>query len=195
MPDPAARLPKVTPDEWTEENRDVFTILSGNATFNPDNSRNHVLATFALHPRLTKPFLHFNRHLLAESSVPVRLRQIAILRTAWKRACRYMWSSHLRLSLQLGLTPEDFEAAQAGPGSPHWAPFEATVVRAVDQLCDGSDLDDATWQALSAELDHQQILDLLFTVGAYAALAMVFNATRVDREPELEALGDRYGAP
>jgi alkylhydroperoxidase family enzyme len=194
MADPPARMRRVTGDDCAPDAREVFTILTG-GNFNADNSRHHVLGTFALHPELTKKFLHFNRHLLADTTVPTRLRQIAILRTAWLKHCVYMWSSHLRLSLQLGLTPEDFEAAKAGPDSPHWTPFERTVVRATDQLCEATDMDDATWAALCAEFDEKQVLDLMFTVGAYAGLAMVFNAARIDREAELEALGDKYGTP
>ena len=194
MIDPPARMPKITEEEWTDEIIDVFNVLTGPG-FNADNSKHHVVTTFARNPPLAMKFFTFNRHLLADNAMPVRLRQIAIMRTAWVRRCTYMWSSHLRMSDRLGLAREDYEAIKLGSDSPHWSEFERLIVGAVDQLCDNSDLDEATWNALAAEFDHKQVLDFLFTVGCYTMIAMVMNALRIDREEDLIELGEKYGAP
>lgn len=194
MADPPPRMPKVTPEEWTDATREVFGIMTGPG-FDADTSKHHVVTTFAQHPALATPFFTFNRHLLADNTMPVRLRQIAIMRTAWVRSCVYMWSSHLRMSVKLGLSREDFEAIKAGAGSPHWSEFERILVTAVDRLCDRSDMDQATWDRLSAQFDRRQMLDLLFTVGAYVMIAMAMNAIRIDREPELIDYAAEYGAP
>jgi alkylhydroperoxidase family enzyme len=194
MTDAPARIPRITPEEWTDETHGVFEVLAG-PQFDADQTRNHVLTTFAHYPALTKPFLGFNRHVLAGTSLPIRMRQIAIQRVAWIRRCRYMWSSHLRVSLNVGLGREDFEAIKQGVDAPLWTDFERNLVRAVDQLCDKSELDEATWTALGAEFDRRQMMDLLFTVGCYTALTMVFNAIGIEREPELVALANEYGAP
>jgi alkylhydroperoxidase family enzyme len=198
MADPPARVPQLGPDEWTEEAMGVFKVLIGAAAGQSSaaqQTQNHVLRTFTQYPQLTKPFLEFNRRVLMETSLPHRLRQIAISRTAWIRRAVYMWSSHLRVSLSIGMGREDFEALKVGASSPHWTPFEAILVGAVDDLVGGATMSDETWAALSKELDTKQIMDLLFTVGCYDLLAMVFNSLRIEREPELAALGDEYGAP
>ena len=194
MTDPSPRMPKVTEEQWTDDVIEVFNVLTGPG-FNADNSKHHVVTTFAQHPALATPFFRFNKHLLATNTMPIRLRQIAIMRTAWVRRCVYMWSSHLRMSVGLGLTREDFEAIKEGADSAYWSPFESLLVGAVDTLCDRSDLDQATWDALSAEFDHQQMLDLLFTVGAYVMIALAMNALRIDREEELIDYAAEYGAP
>jgi alkylhydroperoxidase family enzyme len=194
MPDPAPRMPKVTQEQWTDAVLEVFDVMTGPG-FNADNSKHHVVTTFAQHPALATPFFRFNRQLLADNTMPVRLRQIAIMRTAWVRRCVYMWSSHLRMSIGLGLGREEFEAIKAGAVSPYWSEFERVLVAAVDQLCARSDMDQATWDALSAEFDHKQMLDLLFTVGAYTMIAMPMNAIRIDREEELIQYAAEYGAP
>jgi alkylhydroperoxidase family enzyme len=193
MDDPTPRIPQITGDDWPQEVREVFQVLPGPPSGWSASTTNHVLRTFAQYPELTKPFLAFNRHLLYSTSLPIRLRQIAILRTAWVRRAVYMWSSHLRLSLSLGLVGEDFAAVKQGATSDHWSPLERDIVRAADQLCARSRLDDATWAALSKHLDQKQMMDLLFTVGCYTLLSMAFNSMRVQREPELKALADEYG--
>ena len=49
------------------------------------------------------------------------------------------------------------------------------VLRAVDELDDESRISDATWAALGEHFDDRQRIDLIFTVGTYAMLAMAFN--------------------
>lgn len=193
MTDPAPRVPQITEAERTDAVRAMFAAIAGVGS--QDIEHHHVLMTFGQHPGLTHPFLGFNRHLLSTSTLPVRWRQIAILRVAWTRRCRYMWASHLKLSLGVGLSGDDFEAVKAGAAASHWTDDERTLLRAVDQLRDQSDLDDATWGALAGMLDRRQIMDFLFTVGAYVALALAFNAMRIQREPDLIELAEQYGSP
>lgn len=193
MTEQAQRIPRITEADRTDEVREMFAAMAGLSTMDID--RNHVLMTFAQYPALTRPFLEFNRHLLSTSLLPVRLRQIAILRVAWCRSARYMWASHLRMSLRLGLTGEDFEAVKCGPTATHWSAAERIVLDAVDQMCERSDLDDEHWAALAAHLDRRQIMDFVFTVGAYILLALAFNSMRIQREAELQDLARRYGSP
>jgi 4-carboxymuconolactone decarboxylase len=193
MTEPTQRIPRITEAERTDEVREMFGAMAGVGVSNIDN--NHVLLTFAQYPALTRPFLEFNRHLLSASLLPVRLRQIAILRVAWLRSARYMWASHLRMSLRLGLRAEDFSAVKLGASAAHWSEQERTVIRAADQLCERSDLDDEQWSALAKFLDRRQIMDFIFTIGAYLLLALAFNAMRVQREPELQQLAEQHGSP
>jgi 4-carboxymuconolactone decarboxylase len=205
MVDPPARIPRLRPEELSDDARGVFGALGAvragrdsgtSATPRPTAQANHVLQTFANHPPLAKSFLNFNGYLLsADLTLPVRLRQIAIHRVAWNRHCPYMWSSHLRVSLRLELTAEDFDALAAGPESPHWSAIERAVVVAADDLEGRSFMSDSTWNSLTAELSHQQIMDLIFVIGCYTGLSMFMNATQVEREPELVALAEQYGAP
>jgi len=191
--EPAPRVPQITEAERTGEVHKMFAAMEG---LSPSNiAQNPVLLTFAHYPALTQPFLVFNRHLLSTSKLPVRLRQIAILRVAWTRRAPYMWASHLRLSLRLGLTAADFDAVKSGADCAHWSELERTTLHAVDQLCARSDMDDSTWNALTPQLDRQQMMDLLFTVGTYILLGLTFNAMRIEREPELQELAQRYGSP
>ena len=56
-------------------------------------------------------------------------------------------------------------------------------------------MSDEVWSALRDELDNQQIMDLVFTVGCYTTLSMMFNTARIEREVELRELAAEYGAP
>jgi 4-carboxymuconolactone decarboxylase len=186
---PPARIAEIAADaQHSDAVREVLGIFEAGAN-------NPVVKTFAQHPPLAIPFLTFNRYLLRGSSLPVRLRQIAILQVAWTKKARYMWASHLRTSLRLGLLPADFAAIRQGPDSSHWSDVERLMLQTVDELRETSALHDASWAALRRHLDEPQVLDFLFTVGTYLSLAMVFNTLRIEREPELLELAQRHGSP
>jgi 4-carboxymuconolactone decarboxylase len=191
--DPPSRIPRITREERSEAVWELIEMFSGPGRLNVDE--HYVLNTLGQHPELAKPFLTFNHYLLLSSTLPVRLRQIAIMRVCWVRKARYMWSSHLRTSLRNGLSGDEFEPVKLGADSPYWNEQERMIVKATDQLMATSDLDDATWEALEAFLDRRELMDFLFTVGAYVLLAMVLNSLRIEREDELLELAERYGSP
>ena len=81
-PDPPARLPQISRDELSEESRAFLNKWTGG--FFKDADKNPVLRTFAHHPQLAEVFSPLNIHLLSTSTLPVKERQIAIMRTAWQ---------------------------------------------------------------------------------------------------------------
>ena len=191
--DPPARMPQLQPEAFSDEAREMFARWKVGPFKDADN--NPVLKTFAHHPKLADLFSQLNIHLLLTSTVPVRQRQIAIMRTAWVCEARYMWSSHLRTSLGFGLEPELFRPLQVGADDPYFTAFERTIILATEELVNDRRIGDANWRTLSAEWNEQQLLDFMFTVGAYVLTAGVMRSTGVEREPDLLELAAKYGAP
>jgi 4-carboxymuconolactone decarboxylase len=191
--DPPARMPQIAPEDFSDEAKEMFARWTQGPF--KDADKNPVLKTFVHHPKLADLFSQLNIHLLLTSTLPVRQRQIAIMRTAWICKARYMWSSHLRTSLGFGLEPELFGPLQAGADDPYFTDFERTIIRATEELVNDRRIGDANWAALSAEWNEQQLLDFMFTVGAYVLVAGVMRSTGVEREPELIELAAKYGAP
>jgi 4-carboxymuconolactone decarboxylase len=192
-PDPPPRMPPVRPEELTDEMSAFLKKWTG-GIFNKADS-NPVLLTIAHHPTLADLFSQFNIHLLSTNTLPVRLRQIAIMRTAWICKATYMWSSHLNTSVRCGLEPTLFRPIQAGADDPYFTSFERVVILATEDIISDRKVSDANWQALMQEWSNQQMLDFLFTVGAYVTVAGVMRSTGVQRNPDLLALAAEYGAP
>ena len=69
-----------------------------------------------------------------------------------------------------------------------WTPLEADLLAATDQLIDDYRVDDDTWARLAEHLDERQLVELVFVVGTYTALAMAFNSFGLQLDPELQAL-------
>jgi 4-carboxymuconolactone decarboxylase len=190
--DPPPRMAPVRPEELTDEMSAFLKKWTG-GIFNKADS-NPVLLTFAHHPTLADRFSQFNIHVLSTNTLPVRLRQIAIMRTAWICKATYMWSSHLNTSVRCGLEPALFRPIQVGADDPYFTVFERVVILATEDVISDRKVSDPNWQALMQEWSNQQMLDFLFTVGAYVTVAGVMRSTGVQRNPDLLALAAEYVA-
>jgi len=192
-PDSPARLPQIQPEDFSDQVKEMFARWTQGPF--KDADKNPVLKTFIHAPKTADLFSQLNIHLLLTNSVPVRQRQIAIMRTAWLTKATYMWSSHLRTSMGFGLEPELFRPLQVGADDPYFSDFEKVIIRATEELVADRKIGEATWAALAAEWSHEQMLDFMFTVGAYVLVAGVMRSTGVEREPDLLELAETYGAP
>lgn len=193
QPDPPARLPQIRDEDFTEETHAFFGQWTGGFFHNAD--KNPVLRTFAHHPALANAFSPLNVHLLSNNTLPVKQRQIAIMRVAWITKATYMWSSHLNTSKLCGLTDEMYGPIQRGAADPYFTDFERVVIQATEELVRDQKIGDSNWSALMAEWDEKQMLDFLFTVGCYTMVAGVMRSTGAERQEDLLELAERYGAP
>lgn len=174
--------PRIGPlprEEWTVRVREVFAIAEG-PTAREQGPRSNVVLTLANHPELAAHFLAFSSYLRKQSTLPARLRELVILRVAWRYQCDYEWAHHVNLAGHAGVTPAECEAVKDGPEGGDWAELERQVLGAADQLCDLGRIEGATWDALAAHFDKHLLLDLIFTVGGYATLAWALNSLGVE---------------
>jgi alkylhydroperoxidase family enzyme len=194
-----ARLPPIPREEWTPEVLDAFAVQSSQAPKRtgppPANSRkgSNVLGTFAHHPRLTAAYFAFSGYILYRSSMTPRDRELAILRVAARRNAEYEWAQHVHLGREAGVSDEEIERVLEGPEADGWSPLDVTLLTAVDELITDARISDATWSALSETYDVQQLMDLVFTIGAYELLAMAFNSFGLQLDGDLESTTPRLG--
>ncbi|GAB2960949.1 carboxymuconolactone decarboxylase family protein [Streptomyces pseudoechinosporeus] len=183
------RLPPLPDDQWDDRTRAALVSMLPRRLRNAQGAGN-AMATLVRHPDLTEAFLPFSTYVLFGSTLPPRLRELATLRVARRRDCSYEWASHLVLARQAGLTEDEIEAAGRGKAAD---PLDSAVLDAVDELEDHSCVSDRTWEALGEHLDERQRMDLVFTVGAYAVLAMAFKTFGVQPDDDERPLPERSG--
>ncbi|OBA81614.1 carboxymuconolactone decarboxylase [Mycobacterium sp. 1164966.3] len=173
------RLPPLPADLWDEAVQESLAGMLPPERRNPRDAGN-ALSTLAHHPALTKAFLRFNIHLFT-STLPPRVRELAILRVAHRRDCAYEWTHHAAMAKRAGLTDDEIAAVRRAEAADE---FERAVLAGVDELHDKSRLSDETWAALGERLDDRQRMDYIFTVGCYTTLAMAFNTFGVEVEKD-----------
>jgi AhpD family alkylhydroperoxidase len=143
------------------------------------------ISTMLHHPELTGRWLAFNNVLLWSPSLDDRMRELVVLRVAWRTRANYEWAQHVQLARRAGITDDEMEAVANGRDSA-WTELEAALLAATDQLLDAYRVDDDTWRRLAEHLDEQQLVEVVFVVGAYTCLAMAFKSFGLQLEPDVD---------
>jgi AhpD family alkylhydroperoxidase len=134
---------------------------------------------------LLRRYRSFGGRLLAAGRLSPRVREIIILRTAARCACRYELAHHRPLAEAAGLThAEIHEICGLGRPDPLQTAAENAAVQAVDQLCAEHTVDDTVWEVLAQAYTAEELVELLFLAGHYVMVAGVMNALRVENEPD-----------
>jgi alkylhydroperoxidase family enzyme len=144
------------------------------------------LGTMAHHPELARAFHTFNGHILFATSLSPRQRELLVLRVAVVRQSVYVWKQHVLLAADAGITAEEVWRISQGPDAPGWSAAEGALIGAVDELLAEARVADATWEVLASSLNTEQLLDVIFTVGAYDALAMALRSFGVPLDDDLQ---------
>ena len=178
------RIKPLPQSEWDDETHDLMEPLRR------DGRIYNIFSTLAGHPQLLKRWLVFAGHVLNKSTLPARQREIAILRMGWLCRAEYEWGHHVAIGKQAGLSDDDIKRIAEGPDAPGLEPFEATLIRAVDELHANTFIAEATWKALAERYSTQQLLDFLFTAGQYRMVSMVLNSIGVQLEEGFEGFSN-----
>jgi 4-carboxymuconolactone decarboxylase len=148
----------------------------------------HGLGVILRHAALAQAFLTFNNHVATAASVSKRIRELLILRISWLRRAEYEFIQHVVLGRNAGLSEAELERVQLGPDAPGWDAVDAALLRAVDELHADACISQRTWEQLAEHFELKQIMDIVFAVGCYDMLAMVFKTFDVSLEPGVDPL-------
>lgn len=174
--------PRIPPVEkpWTQAQREILE---------PRERNGQVLgvwSTCAQAPELCNAWLVFTDYLLQDSSLPIRDRELLILRIGWLNHGAYEWAAHTALARRVGITDEELRRILDGPDAPGWSAWDSTLLRAADELHANALVSDSTWNALAERYNRRQLMEAVFTVGQYNLVAMYLNSLGVQFEEGFE---------
>jgi 4-carboxymuconolactone decarboxylase len=149
----------------------------------------NIFRTLAHNEPLSKGFLELGGHLLGGGVLPVRERELVILRTGFRSGSEYEFGQHTRIGRKGGLT-EDEISRLADSHSGQWNTDDAALVALVDELCDENIVSEVTWQALKARWTDAELLELLVLAGFYRLVSGMLNTVGVALEPSVPGWPD-----
>jgi AhpD family alkylhydroperoxidase len=161
------RLAPVSPSDLDAEAEDLLARTG--------KSDSNMFKTLVRHPRLLERWVPFG-HTVLIGALPVRDRELLVLRTAQRTACDYMWVHHERIALDTGLDDVEITRVREGPSARGWSTFDAMLLRAVDELCDDYRISDVTWESLAERYDDPQLIEVPMLVGHFTMLAQVIRS-------------------
>ena len=172
------RVPPVPEHQRTAEQQSLAAQFASSGMPN-------AVATYLNHASLAEHILPYERYASSDSTLPPRHRALLALRTAWLTRSNYLWAHKAAAGRRDGITSDELRRIAQGPDAAGWEAFEATLLRATDELHVDSFISDATWQALSARYNTNQLIDVIDGVGAYTMHAGALNSLGVEIEADV----------
>ena len=175
------RIPPVEPAEWTEEQSQALgmDIKELQASIGSPDTVFNIVKTLIRYPDLFKAWLGFANHVMFNSSLAPRDREIVILRIGWLCQSGYEFGQHIVIGRDAGLNDGEIKAIAEGDSAPNWSEAERALIKATDELHADAFIGDATFAELQEYFDEKQILDIIFAVGQYNMVSMALNTTGV----------------
>jgi len=171
------RIPPMDPATMSDTQRTLAGIGASN-----------VIDTLVRHEDLLKAWLGLAQQLLFSDRVSPRDRELVVPRVALRTNCEYEWANHVQSALGADATADEIRSLSRASASA-WSDSDATLLRAVDELCSGDCVSDDTWAALAASRDDLQLIEILCLIGYYRMNAGLLNSMGVQPEPDKPQLG------
>jgi alkylhydroperoxidase family enzyme len=120
-----------------------------------------------------------------ESPLPLRIREIVILRVTANKNCEYEWGVHVSIfSTAAKLSQPQVAATRNVTVDPSlWSPEEVRLLAAIDSLCDDGRIDDDLLSKFADDWTKDQQLEIFALCGTYHTISFVANAARLPNEP------------
>ena len=117
------------------------------------------------------------------SSLPARLREIAILRVGYLSGSAYETFQHEALGRYVGLSDDELAAIRQGDRAA-LGEVEGAVLEFVDDLVKNVRASDATLAAVRSRLDDTQVADLILVSGFYMLISRFLETTGVELDED-----------
>src|SRR6516164_3197284 len=184
------RFPQLTMEQLTEAQKPLAEEIMKVSSVGLGGPYNPLLRSPVLGQRMFD-LLHYLRW---ETSVPLKLNELAILVIARQWRSQVEWFAHAPLAAKAGLSPAiiaELKRNQRPSGMP---PEESAVYDFVTELTTGHAVSEATFSRARQLLGEQQVVDLTAVAGTYITIAMML-AMAEESVPAGEELPFKPGEP
>jgi hypothetical protein len=129
---------------------------------------------------------------ILNGTVDVRLRQLTILRLAWRSNQPFEWANHYKLAVRKGVTDDEIRAVQRDDPEMGLDGEARIVVRAADEVIDVGYLTPETYAACREVFEDPGVLhEFVHVAAGYRMQATILNTTR----PSVVAAGLPWWPP
>lgn len=169
-----ARIPSVTRNSIKEDLRGVFDEINAG----PGGSGSGPMSVLKHSPEMAKRAIPLFEYVRNESTVPLKIRELAMLTTARAKDCPYIWNRHAPLARKAGVNGDLIDALRDRKSLPPMSELEAAVIKMAMDFFRANQIRQQTFDVVLSHLGTQGLVELTTLMGFYAMLA--FNANAVD---------------
>lgn len=169
-----ARLDPLKPEDMNAEQRAAYdeAVARGGRLGGPNGIHVRVPELFRINQEMSA--------YLRSSSLPARLRQLAVIVAVRKFRGAYAWGVQARAALAEGIPRDVVDAINADETPTLNDPTDRLVYEVAATLVEYGALSDDLFARAEQTLGFNTLLDLVATTGYYAAVGMWVNVFEVD---------------
>lgn len=131
-------------------------------------------------------FLSLGSAILTKSELDPKLRELVILRVGALCGASYEIFQHKRLAARVGVSDEKITGVLANPEAPADASLftaqENTILAFTDAVVHDVKAPEHLFKEVASQLPHQQLVELLMTIGFYMLVSRFLENLEVDIE-------------
>ena len=169
-----ARIPPVTREHVREDLRSIFDEVSSG----PGGVGTGPMSVLKYSPEMSRRAIPLFNYVRNESSLPHKVRELAMLTTARAKDCPYIWNAHVALGRRAGLSDALVNALRDREPLPPMSVEEAVVIKLGMEFFQTNRVNQDTFDVALQQFGPQGLVELTTLMGFYAMLA--FNANTVD---------------
>ncbi len=122
------------------------------------------------------------RAALTSPVLPIRLRELVVLRTACLMDCPYELGQHRDVARTAGVDSDEIDAVTSGSDwqAAHFNPVELAVLHLTTELLTTRSVSAEVLDQVHTALGSEATVQVLMIISRYAGLALMLNALEVD---------------
>jgi AhpD family alkylhydroperoxidase len=160
------------PEEMTDQARELTAKRGNLNVYRALANADKVFTGWMLagHAALTSPVL------------PVRLRELVVLRTAYLMDCPYELGQHRDVARTAGISADEIRAvtSESDWREAHFDAVELALLNLTTELVVTRNVSAEVFDKVHAALGSEATMEVLMVIGRYAGLALMLNALDVD---------------
>jgi alkylhydroperoxidase family enzyme len=174
-----SRLPDI-PQPFTDPiliKEQASRAASGGAIINLQLTTGHA-------PKIMEGTLGLARAIRLEAETSRFLRELAIIRTAGIVGSEYELNQHYALANACKYPSDKIMAVQTWKSSPLFSPEEKAMLAFVDEMAQGGDVKDVTFEDFSHFFSPKQIVEISVIVSSYYGNGLLAKALKIKPETD-----------
>jgi alkylhydroperoxidase family enzyme len=167
-----ARIAYRRPEEMNEEAREL-TLKRGNL---------NVYRALANADKVFTGWMLAGQAILTSPVLPLRLRELVVLRTASLMDSPYELGQHRDVARTAGLSRDEITAviSESDWQTADFSPAELAVLHLANELVTTGNVSADVFDRVLTALGSEATVEVLMVIGRYAGLALMLNALQVD---------------
>jgi uncharacterized peroxidase-related enzyme len=141
----------------------------------------NMFRTMAHRPEIFETMIAHFEAILQTGTVPLRLKELVIVRTSQLNRCEYCLSSHTQICLRLGWTREQLDNLADFVNRDDFTAAEKAALRLAEQMTlDANHIPDAEFDALRQHFDEGEVVEIMAAIGLFNYFNRFNNALQLE---------------